>query len=64
MGGHIPPPWMTSKRSKRKLYILHIESLYNASLKGCHSFGAASPVRRYSKDEIAAINHNTKNGRK
>jgi hypothetical protein len=60
MGGHIPPPWMTSKRSKRKLYILHLERLYTAGLKGCQSYGAANKGRSLSKEEVAEIVKNQK----
>lgn len=55
MPSRIPPPWIESKASKRRLYLLHLERLYTAGLKGCQSYGAASRGRRLSPQEIQAI---------
>jgi hypothetical protein len=51
----IPPPWIESRSSRRKLYLLHLERLYTAGLKGCESYGAASKGRRLSPDEVKKI---------
>lgn len=55
MPSRIPPPWIESRASKRKSYLLHLERLYTAGLKGCQSYGAASRGRRLSRQEIQAI---------
>ncbi len=55
MPNRIPPPWIESKASKRKLYLLHLERLYTSGLKGCQSYGAASRGRHLPPDERAEI---------
>ncbi len=55
MPSRIPPPWIESKASKRKLYLLHLDRLYTSGLKGCESYGAANRGRRLSKAERDAV---------